>query len=71
VMCCLPTLTAIQVDGSPNVQVEYDPTELVRFLARDFIHMNEMCERGGLREQDIEARTRSLFEYFNLPYQTE
>ena len=33
VMCCLPTLTAIQVDGSPNVQVEYDPTELLRFLA--------------------------------------
>lgn len=30
-----------------------------------------MCDRGGMREQDIEARTRSLFEYFNLPYQTE
>jgi len=70
-MCCLPTVTAIQVDGSPNVRVDYDPTELLRFLARDFVPMNAMCDRGGMREPDIEARTRSLFEYFNLPYQAE
>ena len=50
-------------------KLEYDSTELLRFLARDFVHMNSMCDRGGMREPDIEARTRSLFEYFNLPYQ--
>jgi len=51
--------------------LDYDPTELLRFLARDFVHMNAMCDRGGMREPDVEARTRSLFEYFKLPYQTE
>jgi len=29
--------------------------------------MNAICERGQMREQDIEARTMKLFAYFGLP----
>jgi hypothetical protein len=47
--------------------VEYDPLELVHFIGQDFPHMNLMCERAGLSEAEIYARTRQVFKYFQLP----
>ena len=67
-MCCMNSLTAIKVDGSPQVQVEYEPMELLQFLARDLNHMNAMCDRGEMFEQLIYDRSKALFEYFGLPY---
>lgn len=46
VLCCLPSITAMKVDGRPTVAVEYNPLELVQFLSKDFVPMNTMCEQG-------------------------
>ena len=46
VACCLPSIIAMKVDGSPNVAVEYDRLELVDFISKDFGPMNAMCEAG-------------------------
>lgn len=67
-MCCMNSLTAIKVDGSPQVQVEYEPMELLQFLARDLNHMNAMCDRGEMFESLIFDRSKAVFEYFGLPY---
>ena len=67
-VCCLPSLTAVKVDGSPQVQVEYEPTEFLEFLALDFAPMNAMCERAQMFEQLIYERTKKVFEYFELPF---
>ena len=69
-MCCMNSLTAIKVDGSPQVQVEYEPMELLQFLARDLNHMNAMCDRGEMFESLIYDRSKAVFEYFGLPYET-
>ena len=69
-MCCMNSLTAIKVDGSPQVQVEYEPMELLQFLARDLNHMNAMCDRGEMFESLIFDRSKAVFEYFGLPYDT-
>ena len=69
-MCCMNSLTAIKVDGSPQVQVEYEPMELLKFLARDLNHMNAMCDRGEMFESLIYDRSKAVFEFFGLPYDT-
>ena len=68
VICCLKSFTAIKVDGQDRCRVEYDPLELVYFIAQDFPHMNLMCERAGFSEADIYKRTREVFQYFHLPF---
>jgi len=67
-ICCLNSFTALKIDGQASCRVEYDPLELVRFIAQDFPHMNLMCERAGMSEMEIFQRTRELFQYFNLPF---
>lgn len=69
VICCLHSLTAVKVDGQASCRVEYDPLELVHFIAQDFPHMNWMCERAGMSEQEIYELTRQVFEYFRLPFE--
>lgn len=71
VMCCLPSIAALKIDGRPNVAVKYDPLELVRFIGRDFGPMNIMCDRAGLSERQIYDRTKAVFEYFQLPFDAE
>jgi hypothetical protein len=68
VACCLPTLTAGQVDGQPTVLVKLEPLELLQFLRQDFVPMNALCERGQMFERLIFDRTRRVFEYFGLPF---
>jgi hypothetical protein len=68
VLCCLPSIVAVKVDRQPNVKVEYDRLELLEFLRANFGPMNAMCERGGLLEHLIYARTKAIFEYFRLPF---
>jgi hypothetical protein len=67
-ICCLNSFTALKIDGQASCRVEYDPLELVHFIARDFPHMNSLCERAGMSEGDIFRRTRELFLYFKLPF---
>ena len=50
------------------MQVEFDQLELLEFLRADFGPMNAMCERGGMFEHLIYARTKAIFDYFGLPF---
>jgi len=68
VLCCLPSIAALKVDPQPRVTVEYDRTELLEFLRAGFVSMNTMCARGGMFESGIFERTKSIFEYFQLPF---
>ena len=68
VICCLNSFTTLKVDGEDHCGVEYDPLELVRFIALDLPHMNWMCERAGMSEMEIFHRTCELFHYFKFPF---
>ena len=65
VMCCLPSVTTMQVDGQPQVKVTCDPLDVLRLLQRDFVHMNLICERAEMFEHFIYDRTRAVFEGSN------
>ena len=67
-ICCLPALTALQVDGHAQAAVTYDPLSLVSFLKKDFLPMNMLCERAEVFEDRILGRTKQLFDYFGLPF---
>jgi hypothetical protein len=69
--CCLPSLNVMKVEGQTQVLVRCDPLELLKFLKRDFLPMNLMCERAGMFEDRIFDRTKALFEYFGLPFDAE
>ena len=45
VLCCLPPIAAIQMDGRPNVAVNYDRLELLHFIGNDFGPMNAPCRK--------------------------
>lgn len=68
IFCCLNTLSAVKVKGAIQCRVEYDPVELIEFVAADFPSMNEICERAGMNELAIYERTKAIFEYFNFPF---
>jgi hypothetical protein len=70
-MCCLPSITAMQVDGRTQVAVTFDPLNLIQCIKRDFMPMNLMCERAEISERGIYDRTKAVFEYFNLPFDAE
>ncbi len=69
VMCCLPSLVAMQTDGGANVAVNHDRLELLQFLCRDFAFMNDLCDRAEMSEREIYNRSKALFAYFNLPFE--
>ena len=71
VLCCLPVIETVQVDGRPNFAVTYDALNLLNFLKRDFLPMNRLCERAKMSERDIYDRSRAVFEHFNLPFDAE
>ncbi len=68
VFCCLRTFNAVTMDGRATCGVEYDPFELVQFIAHDLPFMNATCERAGMTEREIFERTREVFFYFGLPF---
>lgn len=70
-MCCLPSISTMQVDGQVQVKVTCDPLDLIKFIKQDFLPMNLMCERAGISERGIFDRTKAVFEYFNLPFDAE
>jgi len=67
VLCCLPSITAMKVDGSESVAITYDPLDLVNFLRTDFCHMNVIYDRAEIFEERIVQRTQAIFQYFGLP----
>jgi hypothetical protein len=71
VLCCLPSISAMQVDRNPDMVVAYDPVELIDFLHANFGPMNLMCERGCMTEERILLRSKEVFNYFGLPFSSE
>ena len=71
VLCCLPSITAMQVDGQPNVAITYAPLDQLNFIKRDFMPMNAMCDRGQMSERGIYDRSKAVFEHFGLPFDAE
>jgi hypothetical protein len=70
-MCCLPSINTMQVEERTQVAVTCEPLDLLNFLKRDFMPMNVMCDRAGMFEERIHDRTKAVFEYFGLPFDTE
>ena len=68
VMCCLPTLEVVKVEGRSKVAVIYDRVELLKFISGNFAPMNLMCDRGQMFERLIYDRTKAVFKYFELPF---
>ena len=71
VLCCLPSLAAIKVDGRPNVAVNYDRLELLHFIGNDFGSMNAMCDRAEMFKRLIYDQSKAVFGYFDLPFDAE
>ena len=71
VLCCLPSIEAIKVDGRPNVAVNYDRRELLHFIGNDFGPMNAMCDRAEMFERLIYDQSKAVFGYFDLPFDAE
>jgi hypothetical protein len=67
----LKSFTALKRDGFAQVQVEYDPVELIRQVGQQFMPMNVMCERAGMTEAEIYNLSRDVFHYFGFPYGDE
>lgn len=70
-VCRLPSLAAMKVDGRPDVAVTCDPADLLRLISADIVPMNTMCERAGMFERLIYDRTKAVFEYFCLPFDSQ
>jgi len=71
VMCCLPDVSTLQVDGQTKIAVTCDPLDLLNFIKHDFAPMNAMCERAEMAERGIYDRSKAVFEYFNFPFDAE
>jgi hypothetical protein len=71
IMCCLPSINTMQVDGQTQVKATCDPLDLIRFIKGEFMPMNLMCERAGMSERGIYDRTKAVFDYFNFPFDAE
>jgi hypothetical protein len=71
VMCCLPDVSTMQVDGQTKIAVTCDPLDLLNFIKHDFMPMNLMCDRAEMFERGIYDRSKAVFEYFGLPFDAE
>ena len=68
VFCCLPSLTAMNVDGRDYVAITYDPLDILNFLKKDFVPMNAICERAEMFEERVYGRSKQVLEYFGFPF---
>jgi hypothetical protein len=71
VMCCLPDVSTMQVDGNNKVAITFDPLDVLNFIKHDFMPMNAICDRGQMSERGIYDRSKAVFEHFGLPFDAE
>ncbi|MEY2429823.1 MAG: hypothetical protein QOJ40_2708 [Verrucomicrobiota bacterium] len=64
VFYCLPSITAMKVDGADRVALTHDPIEILSFVKNDLGPMNSICERAEMFEEWIYGRPKQVFEYF-------
>ena len=67
-LCLMPNIQSFKRLGEPQAAVECDPMDLIRFIQKNFVPLNTMMERAGMSEMDIYHRTRDIFRYFKLPF---
>ena len=67
-LCLMPNISGFKRLGEPNASVEYDPMDLLNFINKNFVPLNEMMERAGMSEMDIYNRTRDVFLHYKLPF---
>ncbi len=67
-LCLMPNNQGFKRLGEPMAAVEYDPMELIGFIQKNFAPLNSMMERAGMSEMNIYNRTRDIFLYFRLPF---
>ena len=67
-LCLMPNIQGYKRLGEPMASAEYDPMELIQFIQKNFAPLNIMMERAGMSEMDIYNRTRDIFLYFKLPF---
>jgi hypothetical protein len=70
-LCLMPNLKGFKRLGEPKAAVEYDPMDLLRFIERNFVPLNEMMERAGMGEMAIYERTKEIFQHYKLPYDVD
>jgi hypothetical protein len=68
VACSLSSVNTMQMDGKTHMAVTFDPKEILGFLQRDLVPMNELCERAEMFEERIYDRSKAVFEYFGLAF---
>jgi hypothetical protein len=67
-VCILLNIRGFKRLGEPKAGVQYEPSDLLRFIEKNFIPLNTMMERAGMSEMDIYNRTWDIFHYFHLPF---
>jgi hypothetical protein len=58
----------VNVDGRDAVAITCDPLDILNFLKRDFVPMNELCDRAEMFEERVYERSKRVFEYFGFPF---
>jgi len=66
-LCLLPKLSGYKRLGAPKAAVEYDPMDLIHFIAGNFGPLKLMMERAGMSEMDIYNQSRDVFLHYKLP----
>ena len=69
VMCCLPSISMMQVDGQTRMAVTFDPLDLVKLIKGDLVPMNLIRDRGKMFEEGVYDRTKAVFEYLRAAVQ--
>lgn len=70
-MCLLPNISGFTRIGQPKAAAQYDPMDLIQFVQKNFVPLNLMMERAGMREMEIYNRTRDVFLHYKVPFDSE
>ncbi len=66
-LCYVKSLDSLAVKDRPIVQVAFDPLEVLAFISKQVLPMDQLRDRAGMTYRQIEARTHAIFQYFGLP----
>lgn len=71
VLCCLPSVRTLKVDGRSKVSVGYSKLGLLRFMANGIEPMYAMYNRAEMSARQDYDLTKAVFEYFEVPFDAE
>lgn len=67
-MSCLQSVEIVEADQHNPPRLRYSPRELGEFVFAALPAMNEMCERSEMSELQIYERSKEVFAYFGIPF---